>query len=67
MTKKNLAASPEVMKKSDERHAVFTAAGTVESGMSSKYWLELIPYMRGNAGSVWIFVNGDWKYLYNPN
>ena len=49
----------------DERHAALTA--TVQSGVASKYWLELKPYPSGSARSLWLMVGNSWKHLDNPN
>lgn len=43
------------------------AAGAVQSGMASKYWLELKPYPPGSARSLWLFVDNTWRHLDDPD
>jgi len=59
--------APEILKGVDERHKVFAAAATVQSGVATKYWLELAAYPPGSARSLWLFVDNSWKHLDNPN
>ncbi len=39
----------------------------VQSGIATKYWLELLAYPPGSARSLWLLVNNSWKSLDNPN
>lgn len=59
--------APEVLKGVDVRHKVFAAAATVQSGVATKYWLELVAYPPGSARSLWLFVDNAWRHLDNPN
>lgn len=43
------------------------SSGVVNSGVASKYWLELKAYPKGTARSLWLFVANKWKKLDNPN
>jgi|SRR6476659_6927766 hypothetical protein len=45
------------------------AAGltAVTSGIATKYWLELLAYPPGSARSLWLFVDGSWRHLDDPN
>lgn len=67
MAKKHLGTSPEAIKGLDERIEIFAAAAAVETAVASKYWLELLAYPPGSARSLWLFVNGAWRHLDNPN
>ena len=49
------------------RHETFAATVTLASGVATKYWLELKPYPPGSARSLWLFVDGTWRHLDNPN
>ena len=40
---------------------------TVETGIATRYWLELIPYPEGSTRSLWLFVNDEWRHLDNPD
>ena len=59
--------APEVLKGADERHEAFAAAATVQTGVATKYWLELVAYPPGSARSLWLFVANAWRHLDNPN
>jgi hypothetical protein len=47
--------------------AVEQRAEVVETGIATRYWLELLPYPAGSARSLWLFVNDDWRHLDNPD
>lgn len=47
--------------------AVESRGAAVETGIATRYWLELLPYPAGSARSLWLFVNDDWRYLDNPD
>jgi hypothetical protein len=64
---KQYMTSPEAVKGLDERHKAFVAAAAVETGVATKYWLELLAYPPGSARSLWLFVNNAWRHLDNPN
>jgi hypothetical protein len=59
--------APEVLKGTEERHKAFAAAATVQSGLATKYWLELVAYPPGSARSLWLLVDNVWRHLDNPN
>jgi len=50
-----------------ERHKSFAAAATVQTGVATQYWLELLAYPPGSARSLWLFVDKAWRHLDNPN
>jgi hypothetical protein len=64
---KDQLTAPEELKDLKVRHQTFEAISTVQSGVATKYWLELVAYPPGSARSLWLFVNGAWKHLDNPN
>ncbi len=39
----------------------------VETGIATRYWLELLPYPAGSARSLWLYVKDDWRHLDNPD
>jgi hypothetical protein len=55
---------PAVMESSE---AVEQHAKVVETGIATRYWLELLPYLAGSTRSLWLFVNNDWRHLDNPD
>jgi hypothetical protein len=59
--------APEALKSIDERHKAFVAAASVQSGVATKYWLELLAYPPGSARSLWLFTDNVWRHLDNPN
>jgi hypothetical protein len=59
--------APRSLPDSLQRHNAFTAAGTLASGVASQYWLELVAYPPGSARSLWLFVDGLWRHLDDPN
>ena len=62
--------APEELLAAGERHKAFAAfalEAAVASGVATKYWLELKAYPPGSARSLWLFVNGSWRYLDNTN
>lgn len=63
--------APEQLPDKGARHAAFVdqvlAAQAVASGVATKYWLELVAYPPGSARSLWLFVDGQWRHLDNPN
>jgi hypothetical protein len=63
----NPTTAPELLETGALRHAAFAAAVAVKSGVATKYWLELKPYPPGSARSLWLFVDGAWRHLDNPN
>ncbi len=68
MATQYLTTSPEVLKGVDERHKVFAAGiATVETGIASKFWLELLAYPPGSARSLWLFVKNAWRHMDNPS
>lgn len=59
--------APEIMKSADDRHRAFAAAAAVQTGVATQFWLELLAYPPGSARSLWLFVDGAWRHLDNPN
>jgi hypothetical protein len=59
--------APEVLKGVVERHKAFAAAATLQIGVATQYWLELVAYPPGSARSLWLFVGNAWRHLDNPN
>ena len=39
----------------------------VQSGIATKYWLQLKAYPAGSTRSIWLLVNNSWKRFDNPN
>lgn len=66
MADQNITA-PIAIKPPDERQRLAIAAVPVQTGVATKYWLELKQYPPGSARSLWLFVGGAWKHLDNPN
>jgi len=66
MANENITA-PSVIKPADERLRIAIAAVPVQTGLATKYWLELKQYPAGSARSLWLFVGGGWKHLDSPN
>ncbi|MFM8277183.1 MAG: hypothetical protein ACKN89_09415 [Cyanobium sp.] len=67
MANQHHTTSPESLKGAEERHKAFAAAATVQTGVASKYWLELLAYPPGSARSLWLLVDNSWRHLDNPN
>ena len=65
MATKHHFTAPEALKGVEER--VKALALAVESGVATKYWLELLAYPPGSARSLWLFVGNAWRRLDNPN
>ena len=59
---KNIGTEPTLP---DNLASVDVAAPS--SGITSKYWVELVAYPSGSARSLWLFVNNTWVRLDNPN
>jgi hypothetical protein len=66
MANENITA-PIAIKPTEERQRIAIAAAPLQTGVATKYWLELVPYPPGSARSLWLFVGGAWKHLDNPN
>ena len=67
MADKANSTAPEILRSADERDRAFAAAATVETGVATQYWLELVAYPPGSARSLWLFVNDAWRHLDDPN
>jgi hypothetical protein len=63
----NPMTAPSELPDLNARHKAFAAALTVSSGVATQYWLELLAYPPGSARSLWLFVDGAWRHLDNPN
>lgn len=59
--------APEEMAEVAVRHKAFAGAAALSTGIATKYWLELLAYPPGSARSLWLFVDGGWRHLDNPN
>lgn len=59
--------APEKVADLAVRLEAFAAAAAVNSGVATKYWLELKAYPPGSARSLWLFVQNTWRHLDNPN
>jgi hypothetical protein len=59
--------APAEMEARASRHEAFLAALTLGVGVATQYWLELLAYPPGSARSLWLFVDGQWRHLDNPN
>ncbi len=42
-------------------------AAAVGTGVATRYRLELMSYPPGSPRSLWLFVNGEWRHLDNPD
>jgi hypothetical protein len=58
----NESATAPVKKK-----ALAAGVMAISSGIATKYWLELLAYPPGSARSLWLFVDGAWRHLDDPN
>ena len=65
-TDPNITA-PIALRPAEERLRIAIAAVPVQTGVATKYWLELVQYPPGSARSLWLLVGGDWKHLDSPN
>jgi len=65
MASKHLFTAPEALKGVEERAKALTL--TLETGVATKYWLELLAYPPGSARSLWLLVGNAWRRLDNPN
>lgn len=61
------ATAPEALKGAEDRSKGFLAAASLETGVATKYWLELVAYPPGSARSLWLLLNNVWRHLDNPN
>jgi hypothetical protein len=66
-TPQETMTAPTEVKDRATRHEAFTAALTLGVGVATQYWLELLAYPPGSARSLWLFVDGQWRHLDNPN
>jgi hypothetical protein len=67
MASRPYMTAPEILKNLEDRHKAFAPAAAVASGIATKFWLELVPYPPGSARSLWLYVDGVWRHLDNPN
>ncbi|MCP4202192.1 MAG: hypothetical protein GY769_09680 [bacterium] len=61
------ATTPMARAPRSEREEAVVAAVPILTGVAEKYWLELVQYLPGSARSLWLFVNGEWRHLDDPN
>ena len=66
MKSQKFITTPEISKGVEERVKLFSIAA-VQTGVATKYWLELVAYPPGSARSLWLFVDNAWRHLDNPN
>jgi hypothetical protein len=59
--------APEELPEIAARLEAFEAEVAVASGVATKYWLELKAYPPGSARCLWLFVDGAWRHLDDPN
>jgi hypothetical protein len=57
--------APAPLKAHEER--VKALALALETGVATKYWLELLAYPPGSARSLWLYVGNAWRRIDNPN
>ena len=67
MEKGLLITAPERLPEVTARLAALEVKAAVASGIATQYWLELKAYPPGSARSLWLFVDGTWRHLDNPN
>jgi hypothetical protein len=59
--------APQALKAVEDRIKALAIAQVVQTGVATKYWLELLAYPPGSARSLWLFVGNAWRHLDNPN
>jgi hypothetical protein len=59
--------APIELKAKAARHEAFIGAAALSTGVATQYWLELVAYPPGSARSLWLFVDGTWHHLDDPN
>ena len=59
--------APSKLPEVTARLKAFEVKAVVKSGVATKYWLELKAYPPGSARSLWLFVDGGWRHLDDPN
>lgn len=62
-----IVTAPSKLADVTARLKAFEVKAAVTSGKATKYWLELKAYPPGSARSLWLFVNGAWRHLDDPN
>ncbi|MCK5562532.1 hypothetical protein KAI30_00035 [Candidatus Bathyarchaeota archaeon] len=66
-SEKSIVTAPKKLPDVTTRLKVFEEKAAVKSGEATQYWLELKPYPPGSARSLWLFVDGAWLHLDDPN
>ena len=66
-TSESVTVPTELPHVPEDQKAVEQRTEVVETGMATRYWLELLSYPVGSARSLWLFVNDDWRHLDNPD
>jgi hypothetical protein len=49
------------------RAAMIETRAMAICGIATKYWLELKPRPPGSAKSLWLWVDGEWRILDDPD
>lgn len=63
----NPVTAPVELEVVGARIAALQIAAAVQSGVATKFWLELVAYPPGSARSLWLLVGGQWRHLDNPS
>lgn len=63
----NPVTAPVELEAISARIAGLQVATAVQTGVATKFWLELVAYPPGSARSLWLFVGGQWRHLDNPS
>jgi hypothetical protein len=45
---------------------IASETATVQSGLATQFWVELVPWPQGNPKRLWLNVGGKWRHLDNP-
>jgi hypothetical protein len=63
----NPGTAPIELQPLNARLIAIQAAASVQTGVATKFWMELVAYPHGSARSLWLFVGGQWRHLDNPS
>ena len=59
--------APSMADASARQKLLAVAPAALKIGVATKYWLELLAYPPGDTRSLWLYVDGAWRHLDNPN
>jgi len=62
-----IVTAPIMLADVTARMKAFEVKAVVTSGIATQYWLELVAYPPGSARSLWLYVDGVWRHLDDPN